>query len=322
MQLSHHQHRGMPADGQGHSSPSAARTTRPGACAGWLLCKLAGLEFEEEVVSLDDPSARAELLLLSPSFLVPCLTHDGVRVWDTLAIAEYLAEIVPQGRPAAGRPGRARALPGDLRRDAFGLLQPALGAADEPQGASSGLQGVGRRAGRHRARDGDLARVPRRATAGPTCSASLTMADAMYAPVCTRFRHLRREARPRSAPPTAQHHELAGHGAMDRRRQGRARRARRARRRVLSRVRVSLATFAATLSATLRMPDRASACRGRPMRSVNGRAMHLARGRVRGLRTKLVSRAVYTYTSATVSKSDNKATWEETAWLVSLAANS
>jgi len=50
---------------------------------GWLLCKLAGLEFEEAVVSMADPSARAELLLLSPSFLVPSLTHDGVRVWDT-----------------------------------------------------------------------------------------------------------------------------------------------------------------------------------------------------------------------------------------------
>src|SRR5262249_30879088 len=62
---------------------------------GWLLCKLAGLDFEEEVVSLDDPSARAELLLLSPSFLVPCLTDTGVKVWDTLAIAEYLAEAHP-----------------------------------------------------------------------------------------------------------------------------------------------------------------------------------------------------------------------------------
>src|SRR5678815_1294631 len=62
---------------------------------GYLLCKLAGLEFDEEVVSLDDPGARAELLLLSPSFLVPCLTDDGVKVWDTLAIAEYLAEAKP-----------------------------------------------------------------------------------------------------------------------------------------------------------------------------------------------------------------------------------
>ena len=53
---------------------------------GWLLCKLAGLDFGESTVSSDDPSTRAELLLLSPSFLVPCLTHDGVKVWATLAI--------------------------------------------------------------------------------------------------------------------------------------------------------------------------------------------------------------------------------------------
>ena len=38
---------------------------------GWLLCKLAGLDFEEEQSRSDDPSVRAELLLLSPSFLVP-----------------------------------------------------------------------------------------------------------------------------------------------------------------------------------------------------------------------------------------------------------
>ena len=62
---------------------------------GWLLCKMAGLEFEEQVVASDDPSARAELLLLSPSFLVPCLTHDGVKIWDTLAIGEYLNETLP-----------------------------------------------------------------------------------------------------------------------------------------------------------------------------------------------------------------------------------
>jgi len=61
----------------------------------WLLCKLAGLEFQEAVAASDDPSNRAELLLLSPSFLVPCLEHDGVRVWDTMAIAEHLQECFP-----------------------------------------------------------------------------------------------------------------------------------------------------------------------------------------------------------------------------------
>ena len=48
-------------------------------------------------------------------------THDGVKVWDTLAIGEYLHEIKPKSRPAAGRPRGARALPRDLRRDALGL---------------------------------------------------------------------------------------------------------------------------------------------------------------------------------------------------------
>src|ERR1700693_155324 len=62
---------------------------------GWRLCKLAGLDFDEQVVASDDPSARGELLLLSPSFLVPCLTHDGVKIWDTLAIGEYLSETLP-----------------------------------------------------------------------------------------------------------------------------------------------------------------------------------------------------------------------------------
>ena len=74
---------------------------------GWLLCKMAGLEFEEQQAPSDDPSTRAELLLLSPSFLVPCLTHDGVKVWDTLAIAEYVNELSPM--PGSFLPSGSRA---------------------------------------------------------------------------------------------------------------------------------------------------------------------------------------------------------------------
>ena len=68
------------------------------------------------------------MLLLSPSFLVPCLTHDGVKVWDTLAIAGYLNELRPRGRPAADRSGRARALPLDLgeMHSGFSNLRAAL----------------------------------------------------------------------------------------------------------------------------------------------------------------------------------------------------
>src|SRR4051812_19968434 len=50
---------------------------------GWLLCKMAGLPFTEQVLPIDDPANRAELLLLSASILVPRLEHDGAKVWDT-----------------------------------------------------------------------------------------------------------------------------------------------------------------------------------------------------------------------------------------------
>ena len=95
---------------------------------GWLLCKMAGLAFDEELAKSDDPSTRAELLLLSPSFLVPCLTHDGVKVWDTLAIAEYLnewnrdAKLLPAQR---GPRARCRAVCGEMH-SGFSNLRSAL----------------------------------------------------------------------------------------------------------------------------------------------------------------------------------------------------
>src|SRR4029078_5464863 len=62
---------------------------------GWLLTKFSGLEFEDVTTAPDDASARAEILLLSSSILVPCLRHDGATIWDTLAIGEYLNEVMP-----------------------------------------------------------------------------------------------------------------------------------------------------------------------------------------------------------------------------------
>jgi glutathione S-transferase len=66
---------------------------------GWLMARLSGLEFDEQEVPISDPANRAELLLLSPSVLVPRLEHDGVAVWDTMAIAEYLNEAMPKAGP-------------------------------------------------------------------------------------------------------------------------------------------------------------------------------------------------------------------------------
>ena len=66
------------------------------ALRGWLMAKWAKLPFKEHIVSPDDPAMRAEIMLLSSSMRVPALAHQGIHVWDTLAIGEYLNEIKPK----------------------------------------------------------------------------------------------------------------------------------------------------------------------------------------------------------------------------------
>lgn len=153
---------------------------------GWLLCKLAGIDFEEQVMPLDDPSTRAELLLLSPSFLVPCLTHDGIKVWDTLAIAEYLAEARPNaGLLPAAPAARAhcRAICGEMHAG-FYNLRSAL-----PMNLKAHHKGFKIFAGAQ----ADVERVCTiwrecfKQYGGPYLFGELSMADALYAPVCTRF---------------------------------------------------------------------------------------------------------------------------------------
>jgi len=147
---------------------------------------MARLEFEEESLSSDDPSTRAELLLLSPSFLVPCLHHDGVKVWDTLAIAEYLAEI----RPGAGllpeelaTRAHCRAVSGEMH-SGFHNLRSAL-----PMNLKAHFPGFAVWPGAQ----GDIDRVTAiwreciKTYGGPHLFGDLSLADAMYAPVCTRF---------------------------------------------------------------------------------------------------------------------------------------
>src|ERR1700691_3333094 len=75
---------------------------------GYLLTRLSGLDFEEKVVSPDDPSNRAALLLQSSSIRIPYLMHGDVVVWDTLAIAEYLNEMFPKAHMLPDDP-KARA---------------------------------------------------------------------------------------------------------------------------------------------------------------------------------------------------------------------
>jgi glutathione S-transferase len=98
------------------------------ALRGWLSARLAGLDFTEKVISPDDPAMKAEMLLLSSSMLVPSLHHNGITVWDTLAIAEYLNEIKPKAHllPAdtAAR-AHCRAICGEMH-SGFSSLRSSL----------------------------------------------------------------------------------------------------------------------------------------------------------------------------------------------------
>ena len=154
---------------------------------GWLLCKMAGLDFEEQMVSSDDPSTRAELLLLAPSFLVPCLTHGDIKVWDTLAIAEYLHELKPKAglmpKDRAAR-ARCRSISGEMH-SGFSNLRSAL-----PMNLKGHYPGFKVWAGAQ----ADIERILTiwrecfEAYGGPYLFGKHPcMADAMYAPVCTRF---------------------------------------------------------------------------------------------------------------------------------------
>jgi glutathione S-transferase len=153
---------------------------------GWLLCKLAGLQIEEHIVPIDDPSTRAELLLLSPSCLVPALAHDGITVWDTLAIAEYLAELKPDS-PLLPKDRKARAhcrsISGEMH-SGFYNLRSAL---------PMNLRAFHRDFPVFPGAEADIERVVAiwreclSTYGGPYLFGGLTMADAMYAPVCTRF---------------------------------------------------------------------------------------------------------------------------------------
>jgi glutathione S-transferase len=154
---------------------------------GWLLCKLAGLEFEEQSVASDDPSTRAELLLLSPSFLVPCLTHNGIKIWDTLAIAEYLDETMPKaGLLPKDKVARAhcRSICGEMH-SGFTNMRSAL-----PMNMKAHHPGFKVWAGAQADIDRVISiwRDSLAASTGPDLFGKTPgMADAMFAPVVTRF---------------------------------------------------------------------------------------------------------------------------------------
>ena len=154
---------------------------------GYLLVRLSGLPFDVKSVAADDPNVRAELLMRASSIRVPCLIHDGVQVWDTLAIAEYLNELRPKAqmlpKDRAAR-ARCRSISGEMH-SGFSALRASLPMNLRARRTnfklwSSAKADIGRVTEIWRECLGEWG-GPWLFGAGPS------IADAMYAPVVTRL---------------------------------------------------------------------------------------------------------------------------------------
>ena len=154
----------------------------------WLVMTHFGLPFDEEVIPLDQPTTAVDILRHSPTGKVPALAVDGLVIWETLAIIEYLAEAYADAGiwPADWRArALARALSSemhagfaDLRRACpMNLRRPvrAIAVADTVRADVDRIEAMWA-AARH-----DHGR------GGPFLFGAFTAADAMYAPVVNRF---------------------------------------------------------------------------------------------------------------------------------------
>lgn len=153
----------------------------------WLAMKALELPFEERRIALYVPGAAEEILRYSPSGKVPCLVDGAVRVWESLAILEYLAETHPLLWPSApAARAEARSISAEMHAG-FASLRQHMGMNVRKRYPGKGrtpevLREIGRIAALWsdcRARFGG---------AGPYLFGRLSAADFMYAPVVLRFR--------------------------------------------------------------------------------------------------------------------------------------
>lgn len=154
----------------------------------WMAMKIAGIAFEERVISLDDPVFKSELRKLTPAGKVPVLIDGERHVWESLAIIEYLAEKFPAAKlwPAdAGARAHARVICaemhagfGPLRRHcAMNMMRPPS-KRELPPEVQSDVARIDQMWTDCRARFGQD---------GPFLFGPAGAADAMYAPVVSRF---------------------------------------------------------------------------------------------------------------------------------------
>ncbi len=154
----------------------------------WLLMKKAGLPFQEVVIQLDKPDTKALIAKWTPSGKVPVLKDGALPVWDSLAIAEYLNEAHPEAKlwpadPAAR--AHARAISAEMH-SMFRELRYRLPMKFSTLGLKPDMNDDCRR---------DIARVvdiwcdarKRFGGGGPFLFGAFTIADAMFAPVASRF---------------------------------------------------------------------------------------------------------------------------------------
>jgi glutathione S-transferase len=146
-----------------------------------------GVPYEERVVDLDRPETRGRILGVSPAGRVPVLRHGELVIWDSLAICEYLAETFPEAQLwPAERDARARARSISCEMHAgFAALREQMPMDLRASHAGEGHTPVAL---------ADAARVMEiwrdcraRAPGGPYLFGAFSIADAMFAPVTTRF---------------------------------------------------------------------------------------------------------------------------------------
>ena len=157
------------------------------ALRGWLMVRFAAVAFTEKIIPPDDPAMKAEMLLLSSSMLVPSLRHGDILVWDTLAIGEYLHEISPKAQllPADAKArAHCRAICGEMH-SGFSAMRGAL-----PMNIKAHFPGfkVWSRAQADIDRIKEIWNSCLTSYQGPYLFGKTpSIADAMYAPVVTRF---------------------------------------------------------------------------------------------------------------------------------------
>lgn len=171
----------------------------------WVLLTQAGIPFEEKMVRFDSFDVQSQfkqvVAAVNPVGKVPVLVDDGFAVWDTLAMAEYLAERFPQHQLWPADP-KARARARSVCAEMHSGFSPLRNHC--PMNIEAALPEVGRIIWRDQAGvRADLARLETMWTGllaehgGPMLFGDFSIADAYFAPVCSRIRTY---ALPVSAP--------------------------------------------------------------------------------------------------------------------------